>query len=60
MRWQDDFQIDGGKRPGVTITGATCLIFLVVTAAAYFHHNKNDVKALSDSARDRIIAMKKG
>lgn len=59
MSWQDDFQIGGGKRPRLWAMSAACIVVLLATGASYVHHRQDDVRVLSDAARERIIAMKR-
>ena len=59
MSWQNEFRIDDGKHPGVMITTAVCLLVLLVTAAAYFQHEKSDAQGLSNLVHARLVAMKK-
>jgi hypothetical protein len=59
MNWQTEFQIDEDKRRGGGIT-AVWLVVLLLTIAFCSHYNRDDVQALSESARERVIAMKKG
>jgi hypothetical protein len=57
MSWQDDFQIDGKNRIG-GLAVFVCLLVFLIGAASYFHHDRSSVQAISDLARERILAMK--
>jgi hypothetical protein len=58
MDWQNEFDIDGGKRIGPGIVSIVFLVILLATAGTYFLYHKNDVQAFSDTARERILEMK--
>jgi hypothetical protein len=51
MSWQNDYQIDGGKRVGGRLASAVLIIVFLITAATYHHHQKDDVEAVSGPAR---------
>ena len=59
MKWQEQFEIDDGKRQSPAMTIVICLLVLLTTAAAWFHYDKSAVRELSDSARERIMVMKR-
>ena len=58
MRWQDQFQVDRGSKVGVGIATLVVLTVFLANAASWFRHERLSVQALSDQARERIVAMK--
>jgi hypothetical protein len=50
MNWQDDYQIDGGRRVGGRIASAILIVVVLITAAAYHHHTKDDAQAQVERA----------
>jgi hypothetical protein len=58
MRWQDSFQIDGGRGAGIGTKALVVFVVMLISAASYLHHERSTVQALSDQARERIAAMK--
>jgi hypothetical protein len=51
MNWQDDYQIDGGRRVGGRIASAVFIIVLITAAAAL--PRKDDAQAVSDKSTER-------
>lgn len=44
MNWQDDYQIDGGRRVGGRIASAVFVVVVLITAAGYHYHTKDDAQ----------------
>jgi hypothetical protein len=58
MRWQNRFQIDGGRGAGIGTKALIACVVLLINAASYFHHERSAAQALSDQAREAVAAMK--
>jgi hypothetical protein len=56
MNWQDDYQIDGGRRVGGRIASAVFIVVVLITAAAYHYRSRDDAQAVSGKASGQINA----